>query len=366
MVSNEKERIDEVHKYLALDISKSKGLQDIVDLAAELCEKPVALITFLDEQVNWLEVRFGIDIDFAPRNTSFCQFAIQQDDVLVIPDALGDKRFDDNPLVHEDPNIRFYAGAPLTLNNGLKLGSLCLFDFQANDLNPLQRKAVTILSRQAVSLLELEMSKHQLKKQVEETEAKNEALTRIAYMQSHDIRQPLTSIIGLVNLVKGNLQAVDEQWLKMITTSTDNLDSKIRAIVKESMSDKDLKLIRFNRMVEEIEDYAILMLDENGRIENWNKGAELLKGYAANEIIGQSFKLFYTQEDREKQKPEKLIAEASKFGVAKDEGWRVRKDGSKFWGSIIITAIHNENNEVIGFTKVTRDLTAKIEPAFFI
>ncbi|BAU55336.1 PAS domain S-box protein [Mucilaginibacter gotjawali] len=362
MINNESERIEEVHKYLKLDLNKSKELQDIVDLASEICDKPIALITLLDEDVNWLKVRSGGDIEVAPRDTSFCQFSIQQDDVMVVGDALNDKRFDDNPMVHSDPHIRFYAGAPLVLNNGFKLGTLCLFDFKPNSLNSLQQKALTVLSRQAAFLMELELSKQQLKQQIAETEVKNEALIRIAYMQSHDVRQPLTIIMGLVSLIQENLHAVDTEWLEMMTASTNNLDGKIKAIVKESMSDKDLKLIRFNRMIEEIEDYAILMLDENGYIENWNKGAELLKGYIATEAIGQNFKIFYTQEDRSNSKPEKLIAEAAEFGVAKDEGWRVRKNGTMFWGKIVITAIHNEKNEVIGFTKVTRDLSPQMAP----
>ena len=147
----------------------------------------------------------------------------------------------------------------------------------------------------------------------------------------------------------------------MITESTENLDATVKAIVKESMSDKDLKAIRFNRMVEEIEDYAIMVLDANGNVENWNKGAQLLKGYNANEVIGKNIKIFHTAEDRKKKHPEQLIAYAIKHGVAKDEGWRIKKDGTKFWGSIVITAIHNENNDIIGFTKVTRNLTDKME-----
>jgi PAS domain S-box-containing protein len=361
MNDNEKQRIEEVRKYLKLALSKSKELQDIVDLAAELCDKPIALITLLDEDVNWLKVRSGVELETAPANTSFCRFSIQQDDVLIIPDALTDARFDDNPLVHSDPSIRFYAGAPLVLSNGYKLGTLCLFDLKPNDINPFQQKALQLLSRQAISFMELQLSKEQLKNQCEETDAKNAALLRIAYMQSHDIRQPLTTIMGLVNLITDKVQLVDDEWLKMIGNATDILDEKIRAIIKESMSDKDLKLVRFNKMVEEIEDYAILILDESGNIENWNKGARLLKGYDASEIIGKNFRLFYTIDDRKKQLPERLIAEASKNGVAKNEGWRVRKDGTRFWGSIVITAIHNENSEVIGFTKVTRDLTEKPE-----
>ena len=366
MINDEKERTEEVHKYLQLDLTKSTELQDIVDLAAQLCHKPIAIITLLDEHLNWLKVRSGVDVEVMPRNTSFCQIGIKQDDILIIPDALEDDRFDENPLVHSHPYIRFYAGAPLALKNGLKLGALCLFDLKPGNLTSLQKRALTILSRQVAFFLELEMARMQLEKLVEETQAKNESLMKIAYIQSHDIRHPLTSIMGLVGLIKDNVQAVDADWLKLMTTAANNLDARIMAMVKESITDKDLRAIRFNKMVEEIEDYAILLLDQNGNIENWNKGAQLLKGYDSGEIIGKNFDIFYTAEDRKKGRPKRLIAHAIKYGTARDEGFRVRKNGTKFWGSIVITAIHNEKDEVIGFTKVTKNLTDKIKPTLGI
>ncbi|HVU54672.1 MAG TPA: PAS domain S-box protein [Puia sp.] len=115
----------------------------------------------------------------------------------------------------------------------------------------------------------------------------------------------------------------------------------------------------YHKMVEEVQDYAILMLDRNGIIVNWNKGAEKIKGYKDEEIIGTHFRIFYTQEDRDSRLPETLMEKAALEGKAVHEGWRVRKNGTAFWGSIVITAMHDEENNVIGFTKVTRDLTEK-------
>lgn len=115
----------------------------------------------------------------------------------------------------------------------------------------------------------------------------------------------------------------------------------------------------FHKMIEEVQDYAILLLSKDGIIQNWNKGAEKIKGYAAAEIIGKSFRLFYRQEDREKGLPEKLLRLATETGRATHEGWRVRKDGTTFWGSIVLTAIHDKDDSVIGFSKVTRDLTER-------
>ncbi|PXY46006.1 PAS domain S-box protein [Flavobacterium hydrophilum] len=116
---------------------------------------------------------------------------------------------------------------------------------------------------------------------------------------------------------------------------------------------------RYHLMVEEVQDYAILYLNEEGIIENWNMGAEKIKGYKSEEIVGKSFSVFYTEEDRKNNLPQKLLQIAREKGKALQEGWRVRKDGTFFWTSVVITAVHNKKNEVIGFSKVTHDLTEK-------
>lgn len=110
-------------------------------------------------------------------------------------------------------------------------------------------------------------------------------------------------------------------------------------------------------MTEEIHDYAVILLDRKGNVLNWNKGAEKIKGYAEEEILGRSFRLFYVPEDRSSRLPERMIKEAREKGKALYEGWRIRKDGSLFWGSVLITALHDENKKIIGFSKITRDLT---------
>ena len=115
----------------------------------------------------------------------------------------------------------------------------------------------------------------------------------------------------------------------------------------------------YEKMIAEVEDYAIILLDENGNIRNWNAGAEKIKGYKAGEIIGKNFRIFYLPEDRDSGLPQKLITQASLHGKATHEGWRVRKDGTRFWGSIVITAVHDHLGMIIGFSKVTRDLTER-------
>jgi PAS domain S-box-containing protein len=116
---------------------------------------------------------------------------------------------------------------------------------------------------------------------------------------------------------------------------------------------------RFRLMVENVVDYAILMLDPNGNVVSWNAGAERIKGYCAEEIIGRHFSQFYPAEDVERRKPQRELEEAIANGRLEDEGWRVRKDGSTFWANVIITALRAESGALRGFGKVTRDMTER-------
>jgi PAS domain S-box-containing protein len=153
-----------------------------------------------------------------------------------------------------------------------------------------------------------------------------------------------------------------EQSQKKLQELATSLEKKVEEKTLDlSLKNEELRKSeeRYHKMIEEVEDYAILLLSKEGIILNWNKGAEKIKGYKEQEIIGKSFKVFYLPNDQENGLPEILIEEAIKNGKALHEGWRVRKDGSTFWGNTVITALHGEDGTVIGLTKVTRDLTAK-------
>ncbi|HXF14496.1 MAG TPA: MEDS domain-containing protein [Terriglobales bacterium] len=116
---------------------------------------------------------------------------------------------------------------------------------------------------------------------------------------------------------------------------------------------------RFRLFVEAVRDYAMFMLDPSGKIATWNNGAERIKGYKPWEIIGQHFSVFYPEEDLKSRKPWHELEVAAEEGRFEDEGWRLRKDGTKFWANVIITAIKDESGRLLGFGKVTRDLTEK-------
>ncbi|MFA9432513.1 ATP-binding protein [Egicoccus sp. AB-alg2] len=120
---------------------------------------------------------------------------------------------------------------------------------------------------------------------------------------------------------------------------------------------------RFRLLVDSVADYAIFMLDPTGIIQSWNVGAQRLKGYAAAEVIGRHYSLFYTPELREERWPERLLATALAEGRAEHSGWRVRKDGSRFWADVVITALFDDAGVHTGFAKVTRDMTQAHETA---
>jgi PAS domain S-box-containing protein len=116
---------------------------------------------------------------------------------------------------------------------------------------------------------------------------------------------------------------------------------------------------RFRLMIENVKDYAIFMLDPNGYVATWNQGAERIKGWKANEIIGKHFSIFYPEEDKKAGKTERELEIATATGKYEEEGWRVRKDGTQFWANILITAIRGKNGDLRGFAKITRDLTER-------
>src|SRR3954466_8828300 len=116
---------------------------------------------------------------------------------------------------------------------------------------------------------------------------------------------------------------------------------------------------RFELLVQSVTDYALYMLDPTGRIVSWNAGAQRFKGYAADEIIGQHFSRFYTEEDVRAGLPARVLQIAAQEGKFEAEGWRVRKDGGRFWAHVVVDPIRGPGNKLLGFAKVTRDLTER-------
>lgn len=153
--STEKRRLKVLWQYDVLDTVPEEVFDDLTELAARICEAPMALISLVDEDRQWFKSRFGMTLPETPRDVSFCEHAIKQTELFIVPDATKDPRFKDNPLVTREPKIRFYAGAPLITPDNYALGTLCIIDKVPRELRDDQRQALRILSRHVVSQLEL-------------------------------------------------------------------------------------------------------------------------------------------------------------------------------------------------------------------
>jgi GAF domain-containing protein len=159
---HEKKRLTVLWQYEVLDTVPEEVFDNLTELAARICEAPIALISLVDEKRQWFKARIGTTVKETSRDVSFCAHAIHQSDLFIVPDATKDERFADNPLVTSEPKIRFYAGAPLITPDGYALGTLCVIDKTPRELRPDQKQALTILARHVVSQLELRRRSREL------------------------------------------------------------------------------------------------------------------------------------------------------------------------------------------------------------
>ncbi len=365
-MDRELQRLEAVDRFKQPDPAIATDLHDIVNLAAQICNAPIAIISLLDKDTQWFKAAIGTEITQTPRETAFCNDTIEQDGVMMVPDLDADDRYKDNPLVTGNIKVRFYAGAPLTTKDGYNIGSLCVVDFQSRSLDEHQRNTLKVLSKQVINLMELNWSlkvlaekneehkkhkkileeseiklnavfnstadlhvlvgkdldilafnqpasnyiyniykqrvavgdrilsyvdqkvknhfvkyfaialkgktiKHELllragtqfecwreiklvpiknneggiigvalnsvdvtkrKQQEKQISIQNEALTRIAIIQSHELRRPVASLLGLMHLMK--LEEVDFGYFNIMEITVKELDEKIRIIVEDS------------------------------------------------------------------------------------------------------------------------------------
>lgn len=198
--ANEAERLRLLRKLNILDTLEEQAYDDLTFLAAQICGVPIALVSLVDQDRQWFKSHYGLDARETPRELAFCAHAILSDEIFIIEDSDKDERFFDNPLAKGEPHVRFYAGAPLTLDNDIRLGTLCVIDNRPHSLSSDQKQALQALARQVSSQLELRLKLQELRKL---DQAKDEFI----YMVNHELRTPLTAIKGSLGLLKHNLQS---------------------------------------------------------------------------------------------------------------------------------------------------------------
>lgn len=210
---DEELRLAELRRYDILDTPSEPAFDELVQLAAEICETPIALISLVDENRQWFKAKVGIEVDQTERDSSICSHSILEDGLLEIPDTRLDERTSDNPLCLDDPNIRFYAGVPVNSREGIPLGTLCVIDRKPRELTDVQRQTLHVLANQVKSQIELRQA------------LKREILLRKEV--DHRVKNSLQAVSALARLqanrtddmtVKAALEQIDARVLTIAAT----------------------------------------------------------------------------------------------------------------------------------------------------
>ncbi|WP_339874185.1 GAF domain-containing sensor histidine kinase [Olleya marilimosa] len=265
---NEIERLSVVNKYKLLDTLPESDFDNITSLVATICDVPISLITLLDTDRNFLKSHHGLDIQESPRDISFCGHAIlQNEDIFVIEDSRKDNRFIGNPLIDQFKAI-FYAGVPLRNNDGLALGTLCVYDHKPKQLTEVQKKALIILGKQVMNLFDLRLNNRLLDESKKELLERNAELSKFASHVSHDLKSPLANIISLTTFLKeeeGNVFTEESvEYINFIEESADSLKNYIDGILihykSNELLNEDKQTIALNDLFEEVK--RIHLLDD--------------------------------------------------------------------------------------------------------
>jgi signal transduction histidine kinase len=255
---DEVDRIRSILNYEILDTANEEQLDELTKLTASIFQVPIVLITIIDEKRQWFKSNYGLSIKETARSISFCQYTILGKEIFEVENALQDERFEDNPLVTKDPNIRFYCGAPLINEEGYKMGSLALIDRHPRKLDSNQKKTLKLLAQQVVNNFELKMQKKQLEnekllletrvaertKELEEKillldkrdkklDSLNNELNRLIYKASHDLMGPLKTMQGVINLALHETEEdCTKKYLQLLYDTDRKLDQALIALLK--------------------------------------------------------------------------------------------------------------------------------------
>jgi PAS domain S-box-containing protein len=419
---NEPERLKALESYSIMDSLPEKEYDSITQLASYICGTPIALVSLLDENRQWFKSRVGTDITETPRDISFCQYAIMGEEVYEVNDTLENETFANNPIVTGNPDIRFYAGAPLRDVNGYNLGSLCVLDTKSRVLTDEQKNALQLLANQVVLLLDLRKKNVDLK--TTQLEFKNfielsKDLVCIANIDGkfQKVNPAFTTVLGYAKeelegkpfgkfihpddleitykevekLAQGQETISFENryrcknggyillsWNVTPDPETGNLYCITRDVTSER-SQQEVVIQTKNELkaILNASEFSIIATDLYGTIKQFNKGAENLLGYKAHELIGKtSAAIFHVVGElvkRSQELSEELseivepgfdvfVIKTRKFGIADSQEWTfLRKDGTTFPVLLSMTAIKNSFGEVTGYLSIAKDISKEKE-----
>ena len=239
---NEVERINELYSYNILDSLPESDYDSLTQLASEICNTPISLVSFVDNDRQWFKSRHGLDAIETPREFAFCAHALHHpSQIFIVNDARQDVRFFDNPLVTGDPNVIFYAGIPLTDKDNLPLGTLCVIDNKPRELNSSQRNSLLALSKQVMNLLILRKQNHTLSKTLHQLKEKNKELENFSTIAAHDLKSPLIGITSVAQLLSesyhSKIDSNGQYMLDLLSKSSSKLTLMIDSLLTYSKSD---------------------------------------------------------------------------------------------------------------------------------
>lgn len=263
--SEEATRLKVLYDYDVLDTNAEKIFDDLTQLAAQICDTPITIISLIDADRQWFKSTVGLDVEETSRDIAFCAHAIHQQKIFEVEDTLKDKRFFDNPLVTSKPNIRFYAGTPLISPDGHAIGTLCVIDNKPNKLTQVQRHALEVLGRSVISQMELRRSIKALK---QANEHKNEFLSNM----SHELRTPLNAIIGFSRLMlddikRHKLPTKFSEYVGHIDYSGKRLLSVVNSVIdlnkiEAGMMQVQIESVCIRELIKDLEGMLAIMANE--------------------------------------------------------------------------------------------------------
>jgi two-component system, sensor histidine kinase len=228
---NELARLRKLNLYRILDTPSEEAFDRITRLVADFIDVPIALVSLVDSERQWFKSKQGLDASETPREIAFCAHAILGNDLFVVEDASKDLRFLDNPLVADDPSIRFYAGAPLTTPDGLNLGTLCAIDRTPRTLTEKQARLLTDLASVVVDELELRIALRSAMNDVADNVSRSALKNEFISMVSHELRTPLTPIKGALGLLTHKtFSEIPEQASELVALALRNADNLLTLV----------------------------------------------------------------------------------------------------------------------------------------
>ena len=275
---DEDKRLESLKSYAILDTDFEKDYDEITKLASFICKTPIALISLVDTDRQWFKSKIGLKVRETPRNNAFCAHAIlNKDDVLVVRDTFNDERFSDNPLVTGDPNIRFYAGAPLTTGEGYSLGTICAIDKIPREITDDQINSLRILSKHVIKLFELGKALTRIQDYSQELVRLNSQKDKFFSIISHDIKSPFNSILSFSEILNTELDDLSKEEIK-------DLAERINSVSKNTYNfiENLLQWSLFERGKLEVNDENIELNELIKKVNSLLSGVAVQKKIALN------------------------------------------------------------------------------------